>query len=156
MYTNYRSFKADLLKASQEKKIAKEQEEFDQEEEEEEQQDFLVKGPRNISLKITQRNLKEERKLHELRKDFDRHNKKPSERLGKNNKKMAARRKIVLYVHEETNESNESNEINEQIVNNHASRMKLCRIRRKESHRSKLEKPTFERDDHDDQFPLQE
>jgi hypothetical protein len=54
------------------------------------------RGNRNRNFKYGEEENKQKRKLHQLKKDHDRHNQDPSNRLGKNAKKAVARRALVL------------------------------------------------------------
>jgi hypothetical protein len=80
-------------------------------------------------------------KIKSLQKDAERRNRLPSIRLGKNAKKQAGRLNLVLNQEDEKDKKDQDNEllvdIPETTMKDVASRISLCRLKRKPSHRER-------------------
>jgi hypothetical protein len=93
-----------------------------------------------------------ERKVRESEKVLEKKNRLPSNRLGKNAKKIAGRRALVLENIEVINE--EVVVVAAEALPVKSARVPLGRVKSKVSHRVGRPKPTaFPRDDDEDEFP---
>jgi hypothetical protein len=130
---------------------------------------LFSENTRSRKVKYGEQENKQKRKLHQLKKDHDRHNQVSSNRLGKNAKKAAARHAYVL--NEETPEEVEilkgrnvkkllawieENPETEEIVQAAISvkpRQIYGRIKRKPGHRGKPDVTILDFEDNELEFP---